>query len=79
MKNKIIEYITTQLINKKDTEISADEDLLSNGILDSIAIMKLISFIEESFEIKVTPDEMIIENFMDVNSMESYILNKKSS
>jgi len=79
MKEEIKEYITTQLVNQGDMKLTDDEDLLSNGILDSIAVMKLISFIEESFEIKVTPDEMVIENFMDVNSMEKYILEKKST
>ncbi len=78
MKDKIIEYITTQLINQENTKITDDEDLLSSGILDSLSAMKLISFIEETFEIKVEPEEMVIENFIDVNSMEQYILEKKS-
>lgn len=79
MKNEIIEFITTQLINQEDMVISADEDLLSSGVLDSLSTMKLIGFIEESFEIKVAPEDMVIENFLDVNSMESFINGKKSS
>ena len=79
MKEKIIEYITTQLINEENAVITEDEDLLGSGVLDSISAMKLISFIEESFEIKVNPEDMVIENFMDVNSMESFINEKKSA
>jgi acyl carrier protein len=79
MKNKIIEYISTQLINQENVEISADEDLLSTGILDSLSAMKLIAFIEESFEIKVDAEDMVFENFISVDSMESFILDKKSS
>ena len=78
MKKKIIEYITTQLINQENTEIAEDEDLLTSGILDSLSTMKLISFIEESFEIKVDPEDMVIENFLDINSIESFIVEKKS-
>ncbi len=78
MKNKIIEYIKIQLINQENIQINADEDLLSSGILDSLSVMKLIAFIEESFEIKIDPEDMVIENFLDVNSMETFILDKKS-
>ena len=78
MENKIIQYITTQLIHEENTEITPDEDLITSGILDSLSTMKLVAFIEESFEVKVGPEELIIENFLDVNSMAAFIQEKKS-
>lgn len=79
MKEQIIKYITNELISSENTVISSDEDLLSSGVLDSLSTMKLISYIEESFEVKVAPEDMVIENFLDVNSMEAFILNKKAN
>ncbi|MEM9546193.1 MAG: acyl carrier protein [Bacteroidota bacterium] len=79
MKEKILIYITHELISDKDAKISSNEDLLSSGVLDSISAMKLIAFIEKTFEIKVDPEDMVIENFMDVDSMETFINDKKST
>ncbi len=78
MKERIIAYIKSDLIGNETSELSSGDDLLSSGILDSLSTMKLIAFIEESFEIKVDPEDMVIENFMDVNCMEAYINGKKS-
>jgi acyl carrier protein len=35
--------------------------------------MKLVGFIEKEFEVKVPPEDIIIENFMDVEAIEKYL------
>lgn len=78
MKNTILEYIQSDLINESTKTIAVDEDLLTTGVIDSLSAMKLIAFIEDSFDIKVPPEDMVIENFIDINSIEAYIVSKKS-
>lgn len=78
MQEKIIKYIEEVLSNEElDEGIEATEDLLGSGILDSLGMMKLISYLEEEFNCKVLPEEMVIENFMTVENIINY-LNTKS-
>jgi acyl carrier protein len=49
--------------------LDADEDLLSQGIIDSLGLMKLIAFIETVFKVRVGDEEIIPENFQSLNSM----------
>lgn len=49
--------------------LQPDEDLLELGIIDSLGLMKLISFMEETFAINILDEDVIPENFQSLNSM----------
>ena len=77
MQEKIIKYIEEELSNEElDEGIELTEDLLGSGILDSLGMMNLISFLEEEFNCKVLPEEMVIENFMTVANILDYLKRK---
>lgn len=70
----IIGYIIKELHNgRADLEIVAEDDLLGSGLVESMGMMRLIQFIEEEFNFKVAPEDMIIDNFMTVEAMVNYI------
>lgn len=75
MTEEIINYISNEI----DTQISEKDELLSSGLIDSITIMKLIAHIEEAYEIKVPPQDMVIENFNTVSSITEYITLQKAN
>ncbi len=78
MEETIIKHIEQELAQEEiEDGLEASEDLLGSGILDSMAMVKLIAFIEDTFEINVLPEEMIIENFMNVEAIVNYISSKK--
>ena len=77
MHQEIITYIVDELTNEElDEGIGVQDDLLGTGILDSLGMMRLIAFVEETYEIKVAPEEMVIENFMTVENISTYIKSK---
>lgn len=77
MQEKIIKYIEEELSNEElDDGIELTEDLLGSGILDSLGMMNLISFLEDEFNCKVLPEEMVIENFMTVANILDYLKRK---
>ncbi len=49
------------------------EDLLEQGLIDSLGLMKLITFMEGAFGIKVLDEEIIPENFQSLNTMASLV------
>lgn len=56
-----------------------DESLLESGILDSFAIIELVTFIEQHWEIQVQEDELTREHFGGVSKMATFISKKRSS
>lgn len=44
-------------------ELDGDSALFSNGRLDSVSMVNLISFIEEAAGFQVRPDDVTLDNF----------------
>jgi acyl carrier protein len=66
------------LLGDSNTRIDPDESLISRGVLDSLALLRLIAFIEEQFGVTVNDDEVIPDNFETVNEIKSFIDKKKA-
>ncbi len=67
------EYFTT--IYKG--EIKNNENLFDAGILDSIGIANLITYIEKKFDITIDADDIIENNFNSLSSILKLIKGKK--
>ncbi len=78
MNDTLIRYIEEELLGGEQS-IAAEDDLLSSGLVDSLAIMRLISFIEQEYSIKVPPQDMTIEHFISVDAISNYIKSVKVS
>ena len=77
MDNILIDYIKNELIfGSEGIDIDAEDDLLGSGLLDSLDMMKLVSFIEKEFELKIPTQDMVIENFMTVACISNYLKGK---
>jgi len=75
MSVNIITYIKDEIANEPLEDIDIHEDLLGSGIIDSIGMVKLISYLEKEFQIKVPPEEMTVENFMTVHHISEFVAN----
>lgn len=67
-------FVVNELAVEHDKKsIAPDEDLLMQGIIDSMGVLKLSSFIEEKFGVKVTDIDMVPENFQNLESLSEFI------
>lgn len=74
MQATLTEYITTELLMAEDDfELTAEDDLLTTGLIDSLGVMQLINFVDETFMVSVAPEDVTIENFQTVNAIASYV------
>ena len=72
------QFITAELVPNGDAkEIKENQSLLERGIIDSLGIMKLLAYIEEKFQIKVSDEELIPENFETLSAIAELILQKR--
>jgi acyl carrier protein len=75
--NALREYFKNDLSAEVD-DIQDSDSLLERGILDSMAIVKLIAFLEVRFGVAMTDDEFDPENFESFQAIERLIESKKT-
>ena len=52
--------------------------LMTTGILDSIAVLKVVSFLESEFGITIEPHEAIVENLNTLSDIAQLVMSKKT-
>jgi acyl carrier protein len=57
--------------------LSDSTSLIGEGIIDSTGILELVSYLEESFGIKVTDEEMTPANFDSIQNIAAFIGRKR--
>ena len=56
-----------------------DASFLEEGIVDSMGIMELVMFVEESFGITVDDEDLVPDNFDSVSRLAAYVGRKSST
>ena len=69
----IREFIAEVAEQKGIGDISDEEDLTENGILDSLAIFRLIQFLEDTFGIRIPDEEILNENFESIAGIGRFV------
>lgn len=72
MKDILKRYIENMLGNR-ERGLKDDDNLLMTGVVDSVGMMSLVVFIEDTFDLSVPPEDVTIENFLSVNTIEAYL------
>lgn len=78
MRDRLRRYIDEQLLNGRNGQIADQDDLLESGI-DSVGMMTLVLFIEEEWKVAVPPEDVILENFQSIASIEAYLQTRVSA
>lgn len=77
-KPMITEYIKKEIVRNEKASISEDEDLLSSGVLDSLGILQLVAYIQDTFGIEVPDKDVVYENFHSIKSLNDYLMQYQS-
>jgi acyl carrier protein len=77
-KSEIIkEHILREFVVKKGVDdIGIEDSLLNSGIIDSTAIFEIIIFLESSFGVEVSDEEIIPDNFETIKNIIAFIESK---
>jgi acyl carrier protein len=77
-KEMLKQFILTKLIsNDHDVEIEYETNLLRTGLIDSMALMTLVNFIESEFDVEIPFTDFTVMNFHSINAMTNYIEKRK--
>ena len=71
-------YILEQFLQGEDpNELTDDTPLMTTGILDSLATLKLVTYLEEKFDIAVEAHEADSENLNTLELITDLVSRKK--
>lgn len=75
-KDQIRQWVAETAERKGVEFTSDDESLTANGVIDSLAIFRLVSFLEETFQLRVADEEIVNDNFKSVNDIDRFVTSK---
>ena len=76
VKDKLKRFIEDDVLFGEGT-VTDDEDLVGN-VLDSLALLQFVEFIEAEFGIEVADEDMIPEHFKTIDAVDSYVSGRLS-
>ena len=80
LNEKIRKFIESNLVVFEDeAEFSDSDNIFEMGFVNSLFAMKLVSYIEQEFDIEVDNDDLEISNFSSVDRIVEYVQKKKQA
>ena len=67
-------YIQEDIL-EDDSDIEVEENLLTETGIDSLGMLRLVGFIESTYEIKISPIYFTIDNFRNLNAISDFVHN----
>ena len=77
-KEDIINFIKEDLLDDPDKELDLETSLFEERLLDSLNLITLITHLEKTYGIKITPAEVNIDNLDSVGKMLAFLERKIS-
>lgn len=63
----------------KGVSFNDNDSLLALGVIDSMKMLDLISFVEQQFNIAIDEDEMMPDNFESVDAITRFVEEKRQN
>jgi len=74
--SRIRDFISAEIMFEDSASNLTDETPLLGGVIDSLGLMQLISFLEEEFNVTIEDAEVTADNFRTVSQIEQLVSQK---
>jgi acyl carrier protein len=77
VKEQVRQFIMEELASAKGiSQFTDDESLMANGVIDSLGVFRVVTFLEENFGLRVGDEEITAENLQSVDTIEQLVMRK---
>jgi acyl carrier protein len=70
---KIRNYVISHFHSSRMHELGDEDSLLAARLIDSLGILELVQFLEQTFAIELTDDDLTPENFDSIAAMARFV------
>lgn len=60
-----------------DTLLDPDANLLADGLLDSLGVVRLVAFLESERRLHIPPEDVTLENFHSLRAIAGYLARRQ--
>lgn len=71
-------FLTTSKLVKSKDALNDNESLLEGGIIDSLAILEISTYIQNTYGVEVEDDDLLPENFDSLAAIACYVDRKRA-
>jgi len=75
---KIRTFLLKKFPGAKKQRLDIDVPLLQSGIVDSLGVLDIVAYIEQTFAISVSDEELSPDNFSSISALASFVSKKQS-
>lgn len=75
--NTICAFLNTELL--PGATVAPDDDILLSGMVDSIGVIELVTFVEETTGLPIPPEDILLENFMSPIAIAEYVTGRQAA
>jgi acyl carrier protein len=76
---QIRKFILEKFPLARKQQIRDSDPLLESGVLDSLGVLDLVSFVEQEYSVHVADDELTPENFQTIERIAGFIESKSGT
>ncbi len=76
--HQITDFILKKFPLARKRGVKESDLLLESGVLDSMGVLELVHFIEQEFNVQVSDEELVPENFQSIGRLVSFLQSKTS-
>ena len=73
MQDQLLNYINDEILLEKGSSAGPEDELLLDNLLDSMDVVRLVTYIDMEMGIQVPPEQVTIENFRTVSTLAGYL------
>jgi len=72
----IRQFIVDNFLFGDGDKLALDTPLFEKGIIDSTGVLELVAFIEENFNVTISDDELVQNNFSSLIAIDKFLQSK---
>lgn len=76
IEKKVLHFVDTEIVQDSNLTITKQTSLINGGLVDSYALVNMSLFLEKTFEIVVSEEELTINNFDTVENIVKLVISK---
>src|SRR3954466_3395697 len=76
---ELYDFVVSELVTGQGIgSITADEDLIKRGVVDSLGVQQLVEFCESRYGIRVSDADLVPANFQTLRQLTNYVERKQA-
>ena len=71
--SRIREFVLQKFPLARKRKVTNQDNLLESGVIDSLGVLDLVTFLQEEFSVTVEDDDLTPENFQNIERMAQFV------